>query len=164
MNAKELSKKLLTPQEYKELCVALQMFKDKKYSEVYKAYEKIFSDIALMDSYDNFMNYTGKGGEIKENIFTFGFLQYKNVCLGIGGFDEKIQKRLYPFIRGKIKDVDIIKEICPQIDLFTDYDGDDNFFEYVFEVNSKLKSINMGIIVFFDDTYILSVWLSFFYS
>ena len=153
MKSQSLSKKLLSSHEYQELCVALQMLRNKEYGEVYKIYKKIFSNIASIESYNDLMDYIESGGKIQESIFIFGYLQYKDICLGIGGFEEKIQKRLYPFIKNKIKDVAIIKAISPKIDLFTDYDGDDNFFEYVFELNSKLDSINMGIVVFFDDLY-----------
>ena len=129
------------------------MLRNNRYDEVYKTYKKIFSNIASIESYDDLVDYIENCGMIQENIFIFGYLQYKNICFGIGGFENKIQKRLYPFIKDKIKDADIIKTIFPKIDLFTDYDGDDNFFEYVFEMNSKLESINMGIVVFFDDIY-----------
>jgi len=151
MNAKGLSKILLSSQDYQELCVALQMLENKNYCKLYKTYEKVFSSVFLINSCDDLMDFIEDGGIIQENIFIFGYLQYKNVCLGIGGFDKKIQKRLYSFIKNKIKDVDIIKDITPKIDLFTDYDGDDNFHEYVFEMNKILYSKNMQIVVFFDD-------------
>jgi len=150
MDAKDLAKILLDNQDYQELIDALNLLENKKYEEFYKCYANILCDCMLFYSYDDFIDYLSED-VLDESIFVFGFLWLNKKCIIIGGYEERIQRKINLFIESKVDNIDLTS--FSTIDIFTDYDGDDNFMDYISQLNQFIFPLNMKIVVFFDDIY-----------
>ena len=150
MNAKLLAKILLSDQDYKELSRALNLLENKKLKEIYNCYSNMLSECLPICSYDDFYDFFSSD-VLDESIFVFGFLWLKGECIQIGGYEQEVQLKINLFVKGKISDIDL--ENFQAIDIFTDYDGDDNFTEYISQLNGLVSRYNMRIVVLFNDIY-----------
>jgi len=152
MNAKDLGKELLGSQDYQEIETALELLENEEYEKIYDYYGDVINELILVNSNDEFLDFINSE-VLNESIFIFGLLIKKNECVQIGGYEEQVQKKINLFISEKLDNIDLVDDIITNINIFTDYDGEDNFQEYVKEINQKLNTIDMEIVVLFNDIY-----------
>jgi len=150
MNTKELAKELLNEQDYQELIDALQMLSDRKHKDIYDTYASVLSEFASLYSYSELSDFI-KGTMLNESLFIFGFLWQKNQCIQIGGYEERIQDRINLFIDSKAHCME--SSTFVSADIFTDFDGEDNFMDYIAQLNLLVSALGLEIVVFFNDLY-----------
>ena len=150
MNAKELAKELLNEQDYQELTDVLKILSDRKYKDLYNTYASVLSEFAFVRSYSEFSDFL-KGTTLNESLFVFGFLWHKKLCMQIGGYEENIQDRINLFIDNKAHCIE--SSMFASANIFTDFDGEDNFMDYIAQLNLLVSALGMEIVVFFNDLY-----------
>jgi len=150
MNTKELAKELLNEQDYQELTDALQMLDDRKYKDIYNLYASILSEFASLYSYYELRDFL-KGTTLSESLFIFGFLWQKKQCIQIGGYEESIQDKINLFIDSKAHCIE--SSTFAAANIFTDFDGEDNFMDYIAQLNLLVSAFGLEIVVFFNDLY-----------
>jgi len=150
LNAKELAKELLNEQDYQELIDALKMLSDRKNRDIYNSYASVLSEFASLHSYSEFSDLL-KGTMLNESLFVFGFLWHKKICIQIGGYEENIQDRINLFIDSKAHCIE--SSTFASANIFTDFDGEDNFMDYIAQLSLLVSAVDMEIIVFFSDLY-----------
>ena len=153
MDIKLLSKKLLDDQEYAELINAIKLIENNEFQKLYNNYTNLLKELVCVQSYEDFMDFIGEE-TININIFILCFLTQKNKCIELGGYESDINKKIKQFICEKSNNNELLDRIKSlDEDVYTDYDGEDNFCKYVSELNDILKQYDLKIVVFFNDEY-----------
>ena len=152
MKAIELAKKILSNRDFQELLDALRLLNQKNDKRVYNLYADILGDFISLYSYDEFVDFSNEL-TINETIFIFGFLWMKKHCIQIGGYEEEVQGMINSFAESKVTNIGFTRLALSGTDIFTDFDGEDNFMDYVAQLNQEISSFGKEIIVFFNDTY-----------
>jgi hypothetical protein len=110
----------------------------------------VIEELTFSTSYDDFLDFINEGA-LSKGLFILGFLHKKNKCMQVGGYERNLQGRITTFISNKVDNVDLSG--FENEEVFSDYDGDDNFVEYIERINARLQLSNMTIVVFFNDVY-----------
>jgi hypothetical protein len=153
MDINLLAKELLDAQEYAELTNAIKLLENNNIEMFYNNYSNILETLFFVQSYEEFMDFIEENETIKTNILILGFLAKKNKCIEIGGYEDKLEKRIKQFI-GKINNNELNNNINQlNENVYTDYDGEDNFSEYISKLNDILIHYKLKMIIFFNDVY-----------
>ena len=152
MDINLLAKKLLNPQEYTELTSAIKLLENNNFQILYNNYSNILESLFFVQSYNEFMDFIKENKTIKKNIFILGFLTKKKKCIEIGGYENKLEKKIKQFIAEKNNKLNnSINQLNKNV--YTDYDGEDNFFEYISNLNDILVNYKLKTVIFFNDVY-----------
>ena len=151
MDINLLSKELLNNHEYTELIEAINLIKNNDFNELFNNYSNVISETVFTKSYEEFMDFIQEN-TFEINIFILEFLTIKNKCIGIGGYENNIGSKIKQFI---FKNNPELKDSINFLDenIFTDYDGEDNFYNYIYLLNKILRQHNLQIILFFNNVY-----------
>ncbi|MCL2579772.1 MAG: hypothetical protein FWE32_07030 [Oscillospiraceae bacterium] len=147
MNVIELAKELLDKQAFQELNSAIRLLEEKEYENAYHAYGNMINNLVSLSSYSEFIDFFNKSS-MNESVFALGFLYEKNKCIEIGGYEQSVQNKIKPFIESHGFVLNIHED-----EIFTDFDGDDNFQEHLSEINQGLKPMGAKLVTFFNDIY-----------
>ncbi|MDR0524533.1 MAG: hypothetical protein LBG90_01505 [Spirochaetaceae bacterium] len=153
MDINLLAKKLLDAQEYAELTKAIKLLENNNFEIFYNNYSNILETLFFVHSYEAFMDFIEENETVKANIFILGFLAKKNKCIEIGGYECELERRIKQFIAEK--NTNELNNNINQLheNVYTDYDGEDNFREYISKLNGILIHYKLKIVIFFNDLY-----------
>lgn len=154
INAIELAKKLLNNIEFDEMNSLIELITKKNYKKFYEKYQFIVNGILNLISYDEFLDFINESITLNTSVLIFEFLCSKQKCLCVGGYEEQLQRKIESFSNLKfyIKDFSLADKLT-DINVFTDFDGIDNFRQYISDLNIMVEPLNLKFVVFFNDLY-----------
>lgn len=152
VDAFELAKKILDKRKYEELYFSLARIEASDQEDVYNSNKEIFDGMLFINTYDEFADFISDN-VIEKSVYIFAFMSCCGSCIEIGGYEEGLQNKIFTFTKQKFKEIGLEMISLPNYEVFTDYDGVDNFMEYLINCNNDLKSFGKEFVIFQNDIY-----------
>lgn len=170
MNAEGLARKLLSEPEYREMSRALELLKARQYEILYNGYGDTINAMLLVDSYDEFVDWlndseaSAEEAAFRAEEFIVSFLRTSGKGADVGGWEGGLQDKLGALLKAVRSDSseggtggDLSLQPCIRTlleqEIFTDFDGEDNFRDCVLQLNELLDPFGLKLVVFFSDNY-----------
>lgn len=162
MDMNNLAHDLLNKEDLIFLDKMLADLKNDSAEIMYRKYKDIisFADF-LFESIDDYIDFTEKQ-DLNEDFLICSYLQKKSYFIMIGGFEEDITPTLTAFVNDKTSFTLQSEAVFEHYQrtakdsaaaVFTDYDGDDNFFAFLTFLEKHYLQEDFAFLVFFDDLY-----------
>lgn len=152
MDVKSLVQDLLSAEEFDHINEAYKLLEDEEYEAFFNTHKDIISEILMLDTYLDFMDFLEEE-HLNKAVFLIKCMEKRGLCIEIGGYEWEIQDIVADFLKWKFNSVEWIDSITGE-EVFTDFDGEDNFIEFIRNVNEQIKSYGMQMILFFQDVYV----------
>lgn len=155
MNFEKLSKEILSAEDVKNINDSWMMLINKEYEMFYNKNKYIIDDMLLVDSYLDFLDFLDfiKPKELNKTIFVCAWMEKNEKSIGIGGYEQNIQNKVISYLTNKVDSIEFLNAITNE-KIFTDFDGEDNFRDYLIKINVQLAAQDMQFILFFNDIYV----------
>lgn len=153
MDFEKLAQEILSAEEIKNVDDSWRLLENEGYEAFFDTNIDIISEILFLDSYSDFLVFL-KEGELNRTIFMCAWMEKNEKCIEIGGYEDNIQNKVVSYLAQKIDSAEFLDTITGGKEIFSDFDGEDNFKDYIRNINVQLVDQGMQFILFFNDIYV----------
>lgn len=116
---------------------------------------KSIEDMISVNSYLDFLDFIDflEVEKLNKTIFMCTWMENNGKCIELGGYEENLQNKIVNFLTQKLHSAVSI-DTGTEEEIFSDYDGEDNFRDYIRNLNAQLSVLDMQLILFFNDVYV----------
>lgn len=152
MDFEKLAKEILSDEEINNINTLWRSLENKEYEVFYNINKNIICEMLLVNSYSDFLDFL-EDEKINKTIFMCAWMEKNGKCIGIGGYEENIENKIILFLKRKINSITFLDTVTRE-KIFTDFDDEDNFKDYIRKINLHLVTQNLQFVLFFNDIYV----------